>query len=42
MLSDEKPGRCERGFVFKNLRNGGAMEVPDPAVGDQDRSSDFP
>jgi hypothetical protein len=39
---DEKPGRCVREFVFKPLRNGGIMKVPDPAVGDQDRSSDFP
>jgi hypothetical protein len=42
MRSDEKPGRCVREFVFKPLRNGGIMKVPDPAVGDQDRSSDFP
>ena len=38
MRPDEKLGRCDRVFVFKTLRNGVVMELPDPAASDQDRS----
>jgi hypothetical protein len=37
MCPDEKPGRCDKEFVSKSLRNGRVMEVPDLAVGDKDR-----